>query len=99
MEQGDLERLGESMNAAQEAYEELLEPHLPALQAPQLRKAVRTLRSHHALGAKFSGAGGDGSVLGLFRTLDDASAAEAQLSQQGVATRVMELGPEIRWQD
>ena len=92
LERGDLVGLGEVMNQAQEAYEELLEPNLPALRAPGLRRAVRALRDRGALGAKFSGAGGDGSVIGLFDDQRAAGAASDALGAAGVATFLAELG-------
>ena len=64
--EGDLRALGAAMNACQDIYEEDLLPVVPELHAPRLIKAVRALRAAGALGAKFSGAGGDGSVIGLF---------------------------------
>jgi mevalonate kinase len=63
---GDLRALGGSMDTCQEIYEEDLMAALPELRAPGLVRAVRALRAAGALGAKFSGAGGDGSVIGLF---------------------------------
>ena len=60
------------MNAAQDAYEAHL-LSLPALAAPQLVRACSDLRRWGAHGAKFSGAGGDGSVIALF---DDHHIAE-----------------------
>ena len=83
LERGDLVSLGSAMDRAQEAYENLLEAHLPALAAPGLRTAVRAARDCGALGAKFSGAGGDGSVIALFS--DDSSL------QRGV-NGLLELG-------
>ncbi len=64
--EADLPALGGAMDACQEIYEEELMPALPLLHAPGLVRAVRALRAAGALGAKFSGAGGDGSVVGLF---------------------------------
>lgn len=63
---GDLVALGRAMNACQALYEEELMAVLPELHAPGLVRATRSLRAHGALGAKFSGAGGDGSVIGLY---------------------------------
>ena len=62
----DLAALGSAMDACQEIYEEELLSTFPELRAPGLVRAVRALRAAGALGAKFSGAGGDGSVIGLF---------------------------------
>ncbi|MDP6933530.1 MAG: galactokinase family protein, partial [Myxococcota bacterium] len=63
LELGDAVALGEAMNRAQQVYEVELHEHLPALRAPRLVMACRGLRDRGALGAKFSGAGGDGSVV------------------------------------
>jgi mevalonate kinase len=54
------------MNGCQEIYEEELMPAFGELRAPGLVRAVRSLRASGAYGAKFSGAGGDGSVIGLY---------------------------------
>lgn len=62
----DLRALGGAMDACQEIYEEELVPAFPELRAPGLVRAVRALRAGGALGAKFTGAGGDGSVIGLY---------------------------------
>lgn len=63
---GDLRALGGAMDTCQEIYEEDLMGSFPALRAPGLVRAVRALRAAGAWGAKFSGAGGDGSVIGLY---------------------------------
>lgn len=68
---GDLVALGGAMDACQELYEEELMAALPELRAPGLVRAVRALKAAGALGAKFSGAGGDGSVVGLFPVDED----------------------------
>ncbi len=70
---GDLPALGGAMDACQEIYEEELMATLPELRAPGLVRAVRALKAAGALGAKFSGAGGDGSVVGLFPVREDVS--------------------------
>jgi len=62
---GDLQRLGDALDRCQSAYERA-EAVVPVLAAPRLRRCVRGLRERGALGAKFSGAGGDGSVVALF---------------------------------
>ncbi len=69
---GDLRALGGSMDACQDIYEEELMPAFAELHAPGLVRAVRALRKAGALGAKFSGAGGDGSVIGLYAPDDPA---------------------------
>lgn len=89
---GDLASLGASMNVCQEIYEEELIPAFPELRAPGLVKAVRALRQAGALGAKFSGAGGDGSVVALYPP-DDPRLAEgvAALDRLGLHAFAMEL--------
>ncbi|MFT5682904.1 MAG: mevalonate kinase [Myxococcota bacterium] len=82
---GDLVALGAAMNAAQSAYETLLEPVLPELAAPQLRQTCADLRQWGALGAKFSGAGGDGSVIALLSSTDETEAVTARLRASGLA--------------
>jgi mevalonate kinase len=82
---GDMETLGDAMNRAQAAYEEYLAERLPALQAPGLRHACRVLREAGALGAKFSGAGGDGSVVALFRDRRTAEDARSRVNAAGLA--------------
>jgi len=76
---GDARQLGAEMNRAQTAYETYLERKLPELAAPGLRKACHLLRKAGALGSKFSGAGGDGSVVGLFENAVSAASAAALL--------------------
>ena len=72
------------MTAAQEAYEQLLEPALPELSAPRLRATCAQLRAWGALGAKFSGAGGEGSVIALLPDAAQAQQAAARLRQGGL---------------
>lgn len=99
--EGDLVALGGAMDACQELYEEELMAALPELRAPGLVRAVRALKAAGALGAKFSGAGGDGSVIGLFpvreeRTTDaplhgTAGAGVAALDALGLDAFAMEV--------
>jgi mevalonate kinase len=89
---GDLRALGASMTVCQEIYEEELMPAFPELRAPGLVRAVRALREAGALGAKFSGAGGDGSVVGLFAPDDPAlTRGVAALDRLGLHAFAMEL--------
>jgi mevalonate kinase len=85
--EGDLVALGSAMDACQLLYEEELATYLSELRAPGLHRAVRALKAAGALGAKFSGAGGDGSVIGLFPTRDSVStdAADHGTVDAGVA--------------
>lgn len=62
----DLRAVGGAMDACQDIYEEELASAFPELHAPGLLRAVRSLRANGALGAKFTGAGGEGSVIGLY---------------------------------
>lgn len=62
LERGDLAALGARMNAAQEAMEGL---PLPELRAPAVERLCRDWRATGALGAKFSGAGGERSAVAV----------------------------------
>jgi mevalonate kinase len=88
---GDLEALGVELDTCQALYEEELLPAVPELAAPGLVRAVRALRRAGALGAKFSGAGGDGSVIGLFRDASHAAMGVTALDGLGLHAFVMEL--------
>ena len=77
---GDVAALGWSMQAAQASYEAELAANLPALAAPRLAAACRWLHTEGALGAKFSGAGGDGSFVALLASAEAASAAAERLA-------------------
>lgn len=88
---GDLVALGGAMNTCQEIYEEEWMDTLPALRAPGLVRAVRALRASGALGAKFSGAGGDGSVIGLFHPGGPVRDGVAALDALGLDSLAMEV--------
>ena len=90
--QGAIHELGMAMDRVQEAYEELLERYLPVMRAPGLHRAVRELKQIGALGAKFSGAGGDGSVIALFEDPELAEQGCARLEQAGLSTWRIRLG-------
>lgn len=81
LQAGDLATLGQEMDRCQSAYE-AAEAQVPALAAPGLRRAVAGLRERGALGAKFSGAGGDGSVVALYGDRTAARQAATWLSEQ-----------------
>ena len=85
MKNGDLTALGMSMNHCQDAYDRMA-ARVPALRAPLLQQAVDGLRKCGALGAKFSGAGGDGSVIGLHGDQAKAEHAQAWLSRMSGVT-------------
>jgi len=89
--EGDLPALGRAMNTCQDLYEEELMDTLPELRAPGLVRAVRALRAAGALGAKFSGAGGDGSVLGLFRPGGEVRDGVVALDALGLETQSVEV--------
>ncbi len=91
VETGDLLGLGEAMNACQEVYDRALAGTLPALDAPGLRRITRWLRLHGALGAKFSGAGGDGSIVALLETAEAARDLAAKLELDGLAAWVFDV--------
>ena len=89
---GDLASLGSLMNDAQRAYQ-ILASRLPELHAPQIAAACSLLQEGGALGAKFSGAGGEGSVVAVFPTAPAASAAAERLRDQGLSawSHVLEM--------
>ena len=93
LERGDAGALGAAMNDAQSAYETLLEPVLPELAAPMLRRTCAALRLRGALGAKFSGAGGDGSVIALLQSAAEMADTTDWLRQQGLAAWAVPLTP------
>lgn len=89
---GDLRALGASMDVCQEIYEDELMAAFAELRAPGLCRAVRALRAAGALGAKFSGAGGDGSVIGLYAPDDpNVRAGVAALDALGVEAFSMDV--------
>ena len=81
---GEIHRLGALMNLAQQSYEEEFASRFDELKAPRLREACATLREADALGAKFSGAGGDGSVVALAENKAHASALASLLRAMGM---------------
>jgi galactokinase len=92
LEQGEPERLGVAMNTAQEAYEDMAAV-VPELRAPELIRTCRALRESGSLGAKFSGAGGDGSVIALFPDEESARAAIHHLGLAGLSAWSALTGP------
>lgn len=78
-----IEVLGALMNQAQATYEGL---RLPELAAPGLVRACAELRGLGALGAKFSGAGGEGSLVALFADAEGLARGRAHLDAQGMIT-------------
>jgi mevalonate kinase len=78
------------MDAAQAAYEEHL-LSMPELAAPELVRVCAAMRGRGAAGAKFSGAGGDGSVVALFAERGGAEAARAWMAGEGIAAWVVPL--------
>jgi len=84
---GDPVSLGEAMNLAQRTYEEELSDRAPPLYAPLLRRTCAHATEHlGAVGAKFSGAGGDGSCIVLFMNESDARTAAIELEGLGLRT-------------
>jgi len=81
---GDLLALGNAMNEAQGAYDRVADS-VDALAAPGLRAACAALLSEGALGAKFSGAGGDGSVVTLARDARHAEKLAGVLRDRNLA--------------
>ncbi len=86
METGSAAALASAMNEAQEAYEVHLHSVLPELRAPMMLGACADLRGDGALAAKFSGAGGEGSVIALFADEGAARAATERLERSDVGS-------------
>jgi mevalonate kinase len=86
VEAGDLEALGDAMNVNHGLLSAL------GLSSPSLEDMVYRLRALGALGAKFTGAGGDGgAVIGLFL---EPEPAVAKLTREGVRCFASQLaGP------
>jgi len=83
LENGDPHTLGQALNEAQESYSDALAHRLPELRAPRLQEVCSMLTgSLGALGAKFSGAGGDGSVIAIFANKRDALRAAEVLNRE-----------------
>ena len=85
LEDGRAADLGGAMNAAQRVYETHLHDRLPALRAPGLVRVCAAVRDAGALGAKFSGAGGDGSVVALANGSEHADQIGRRMAQEGLA--------------
>jgi len=83
---GHTTTLGEAMNDVQKVYESNLSQRFKPLHAPRLTRVVNDLRSRGALGAKFSGAGGDGSVVALFSDENAARSNAIWLESQGLSS-------------
>ena len=93
MQTGDTAALGDSMNHAQQVYETNLSSRFSSTQAPRLIQTCRRLRRDGAVGAKFSGAGGDGSILALYETENDARAAAIEMEEHGLQAWYAPVGP------
>lgn len=91
---GDAPALGACLDQAQHAYEDELADTFAALRAPALWRTCQELRGHGALGAKFSGAGGDGSVIALLPDAPSARAAVDLLEVRGLAAWYCPFGQE-----
>ena len=92
LETGDSDDLGDAMNQAQRAYNDELAATLDELRAPLLRATCAELTEKGALGAKFSGAGGDGSVIALYATHDRAMEAVHWLEKNRVVASYVPVG-------
>ena len=81
---GNFTLLGEAMDHVQEIYESNLGDQIPIMHAPKLRKIVRSIRAKGSIGTKFSGAGGDSSMVALFATENAARSATIWLETKGL---------------
>jgi galactokinase len=92
MSNGNAKELGLAMNRCQATYDDTLAARLPKLRAPALQRTCTALLSAGALGAKFSGAGGDGSVLALFEEENAARAGAIMLEEIGLQAWYCPIG-------
>jgi len=88
LEHGDGAALGHAMNTAQRVYENELAARLPELYAPVVEATCSELLKAGALGAKFSGAGGEGSVIALYPDDESALSSVEWLTAARVGTAV-----------
>ncbi len=88
IQQGDLETLGQLMNATQQLLNALV------VSPPELASMIRIARKNEALGAKLTGGGGGGAMIAL--CADDTSAVAAALNAQGWQTFSFTLDPDKR---
>lgn len=84
LEGGDLAALGAAMWQCQDAYS-VAAAAVPALAAPQLERVCAALRERRVLGAKFSGAGGDGSLIALAHDESEAASLAELLREGGLS--------------
>ena len=82
--EGDAAALGDAMNRAQDAYERLLAINLPELRAPGVAARCKALRRQGAIAAKFSGAGGEGSIIALYPSAEAARSSADVLAEAGL---------------
>lgn len=85
LQMGDAPALGRSMNDVQRIYDVNLAANLPPLYAPTLKEIIDFMNAKNSLGAKFSGAGGGGSVVALFTDQSTARGAAIELEQRGLS--------------
>jgi mevalonate kinase len=66
-----LEKIGDLMNSNQDLYNEGLKVYCPSeLDSPKLYGAIHDVREAGALGAKWIGAGGNGSIIALGKNIE-----------------------------
>ncbi len=82
---GDLEALGQRMNANQQLLRAL------DVSTPELEAMIRVARKHDALGAKLTGGGGGGAMIAL--CAHDTSAVAGALNAQGWQTFQFTVDP------
>lgn len=86
VEAGDLKGLGQLMDMNQALLSALM------LSTENLETLCRVARSHGALGAKLTGAGGGGCMIALAPSRDAATEIEAALRQHATMTLIAEAG-------
>ncbi|UJG39633.1 MAG: mevalonate kinase [Candidatus Heimdallarchaeum aukensis] len=84
IEKGMTEKIGELMNQNQVALDKLGVGH------KKITETVNILRSEGAIGAKLTGAGGGGCVLGIFSSKQEASIAVKRAEDEGFEAFITE---------
>ncbi len=85
-----LERIGELMNRNQECYDRGLKPFCSQeLGVPVLYEALEAVRDAGALGAKWTGAGGAGSIIALARSPEESRSLASSLEPRFSAMPVI----------
>jgi len=89
---GEVEVVGRAMWRTQELYSTEIAPRIPSMAAPALESVCTSLRDAGAVGAKFTGAGGDRSVIALGESREHAEALRDRMVAQGLSAWNVTIG-------